>query len=416
MALLRKILRAGLFLGKTTLPRLCLGSLLLITSAVPSLLHAQEVRAALPLQSSPEEQARFLAGQPLGPASALAGWQATEFYFRHLQEFQKHWRRFESEHFLPKRNWAATEMAALAPRSDVLFYLFSGPDILNAVSLFPDVTNYLLVGLEPVGSITPPETLSEEAIAKGLENLRKATETTLAFSFFITKDMRVDLEQTEFRGVLPVLYSFLSLTGYRILSVEHGGLDSSGRWIAGKNPALPGVKIRFADPATSLLPKTLTYIRGDLSNSGLRGPSAPLLRWLRSHPKGASYLKAASYLLHETYFSEARDFLLTHSISILQDDSGIPLRFFAPDLWSLFYFGTYTRPIELFDGKFQPELRRSYELAGGGRPLPFGTGYNWKPGESNLLLAVRKGTHPVPSASPASPASPTQIPPQSPTR
>lgn len=361
----------------------------LCLAAFFSSLFAQEIRRALPLSYPNDEQAKFLAAIPLPPDSPLHPLQSTAAYLRHLQEFNKSWQRFQKDHFNPKRAWATSEMASLAPPAKVLYYLFSGPDFITASALFPDAETYILVGLEPIGQVPPPENLSDAQIAEGLTNLRKSTDTTLNFSFFITKDMKVDLEKTEFRGILPILYAFIALPGYQIIDSKLVSIDSKGTLLDTPGGSVAGVKIVFRNPSLSEPPKTLFYFRGDLSDSGLAKPSAGLLRWMKSLPPGASYLKAASYLLHESYFSSARDFLLSHSTSILQDDSGIPLKYFASDKWNLYFYGTYTRPIELFDKKFQPDLRQAYEKENV-RPISFGTGYNWKPGESNLLLAVKK--------------------------
>jgi hypothetical protein len=396
-----------MFIGRLFDYHTLAGFLFLLAGLVFGAVHplsAQEVRRALPVTSSPQDQARFLAGLPLAPESPLQPAQSTIFYLEHFQTFGKTWARFQREHFEPKRQWALTEWSALAPPARVLYYLFSGPDFINAAALFPRADVFVMVGLEPIGEVPAPENLDDTRIAAGLENLRRSTETTLNFSFFITKDMRQDLEQTDFRGVLPILYTFVALAGYQIESVRLVGLDQAGKLVEG-SARVPGVEIQFRDPASVRI-RTLYYFRGDLSNGGLNGNAAGLLAWMRSLPRGAAYLKAASYLLHESYFSVCRDFLLTHTTSILQDDSGIPLRFFRDEDWELFFFGTYTQPIELFATKAQPELRRAYET-NPVRPLPFGTGYNWRPGESNLMLAVRRGMRPAPPVpqftSPAAP-------------
>ena len=69
-----------------------------------------------------------------------------------------------------------------------------------------------------------------------------------------------------------------------------------------------------------------------------------------------SLLKAASYLMHAKNFSQVRDFLLTHSKVILQDDSGIPCRFFDKHKWDIRYCGQYVGPIERFKKYPQPDL------------------------------------------------------------
>ena len=85
-----------------------------------------------------------------------------------------------------------------------------------------------------------------------------------------------------------------------------------------------GVKVAFLDPATGAH-KALYYFSADLSDDGLKRNSA-VLRFCNSLGPTNSLLKASSYLLHQNGFSIARDYLLRVSASILQDDSGIPLR------------------------------------------------------------------------------------------
>ncbi len=386
-------------------PKNLLLAFLLSLPLLPSPLPAQEIRKAQPVNSQDDQQAKFLAGIPLPSDSLLLPLQSTASYLRHFQEFGKNWQRFQKDHFNPKRVWASSEITQLAPPAKILYYLFSGPDFITATALFPNAETYILVGLEQIGQVPPPQKLSDQQIADGLTNLRKSTETTLNFSFFITKDMKVDLDKTDFKGILPILYAFIALPGFEILESSQVSIDNRGHLQNGTGGSVAGVKIVFRDPAY-MTPRTLFYFRGDLSDSGLAKPSAGLLLWMKSLPAGYAYLKAASYLLHEPSFSTARDFLLDHSTSILQDDSGIPLKYFSREKWSLHFYGSYMRPIELFDKKFQPDLRQAYEKETV-RPLAFGTGYNWKPGESNLLLAVKK-------LPPAPPQTQVSLPPQQP--
>jgi len=362
----------------------------------------QEIRRALPTASTANEQARLLAALPLPEDSLLKPWQTSPDYQRHVTAYDKTWQRFYEKHFGPKREWALAHVFPKIPRPEALYYLFGGPDVINAVALFPGLKDYVLVGLEPVGSITPPESLNSEQLMAGLENLRKATDTTLQFSFFITKDMKVDLELTEFKGVLPVLYTFLVRSGHLLLDTTMVTIDSQGNLVENGTTGLPGVRIRFtAGPGYPI--QNLYFIRADLSDSGLQGKSSALVTWMKQFPEGVGYLKAASYLMHETYFSKVRDFLLGHCFAILQDDSGIPFRYFAREQWRLYLYGSYTQPIELFEKKLQPDLKQAYERVDLINPLPFGTGYNWQPGESNLLLAIRRNL-PTPAEEPMAPA------------
>ena len=134
-------------------------------------------------------------------------------------------------------------------------------------------------------------------------------------------------------------------------------------------------------------PQTLYYFRTDISDDGLK--KSGFLKFAGSLGKGDSFIKSASYLPHADSFSKIRDFLLSQSQSIVQDDSGIPLRFFKPEEWRLRPFGNYLGPIGEFPGRYQKGLNDLFHKAKAPR-LDFGVGYRWRPNELNLLLAEKK--------------------------
>jgi hypothetical protein len=95
--------------------------------------------------------------------------------------------------------------------------------------------------------------------------------------------------------------------------------------------------------------------------------------------------------MHETGFSRVREFLLNRSELILQDDSGIPLRFLGGQSWDIRYCGQYTGPIEVFKKYWQSDLADEY-ARNASAPLPFGFGYQWQPNRSDLMILKRPET------------------------
>lgn len=339
------------------------------------LAFSKEVRRATFIHSTPEETALFLAGLPVAETSVLSALQQQPEYTAHAQAMQQAWSDYRQHQFDPMREWAQEELPTRIPESRVIRYPFGGPDILSLLALFPNAQTYILGGMEPIGKITPPEELTPEFLTANLAKLRETTKTDLGFGYFITKEMRANMAEGSFQGVLPVLATSLALAGYQIISIDKLHLKG-----------IPGTCIRFhslGEPE-----KKLYYIQADLSNEG----SSSLLKWLASFGSGAAYLKAASYLMHEAYFSRIRQFLLRNSDAILEDDSGIPFRYFSSD-WTLYLFGNYKGPIELFRPKYQADLYEAYQSSPLTGPMPFGTGYQFQPGllgGANLLLAVKK--------------------------
>ncbi len=335
---------------------------------------------------SPTELGSFLAGRSLPPTSPLAPLQNSAEYREHARQYAALWFRYDENYFAPMRAWSASELVPrIGPTSQVT-YLFSGPDLISALGLFPSARLYALGGLEPVGRLDNPLELPPEQLHASLASLRKSTEVILSFSHFITKDMKTELVSSSFQGVFPIMLVFLSFTDARIDSAERYTLRSDGLLQPGESPAgQPALRIVFR-AAPGLPPAEVYYFQANVADSALKG-NPGILEWLGRRGTSTGYLKAASYLPHEGGFSRVRDFLLEHSRAILQDDSGIPLSAFHSRGWQVMYFGNYTTPLDIFTKYDQPALRTVYG-AGSGFPLPFGFGYRWQKGESTLLLAV----------------------------
>jgi hypothetical protein len=90
-------------------------------------------------------------------------------------------------------------------------------------------------------------------------------------------------------------------------------------------------------------------------------------------------------MTHQPEFSLIRDQILANSGAILQDDSGIPYRYFQTGAWKVQLFGDYNRPYGSFRWLEQSDLRNAYKSAGS-KPLAFRVGYGYSRIASNLLL------------------------------
>ncbi len=82
--------------------------------------------------------------------------------------------------------------------------------------------------------------------------------------------------------------------------------------------------------------------------------------------------------------------MLDHSRYIVQEDSGIPLKYFEPSLWNLRFYGHYIRPISTFREYYQETMASIYKSDKKIKSLPFGFGYYYKPGEANLMVAEKR--------------------------
>lgn len=329
--------------------------------------------------------AKFLAGLPVRdtPLEAyvnVPGWTS------HATELDRAWKQVEERQLARIRAWAPQALGPAYEENGPMFYMFSGPDFLYANEFFPNASTYILCGVEPVGPVPEIEKIPRPALVSSLANLRKSLDAVLSFSFFITKNMKVDLKQTQLSGTLPILYVFLARAGCTIDSVESVALGRDGNFAPEGKGTTPGVRIRFT--GRNGREQTLYYFMTDLANWAIK-VNPNFMNFCEQQGKGASLLKAASYLMHSDNFSQVRDFLLTHSNVILQEDSGIPYRYFAKEKWDIRFHGRYIGPINRFLKHGQLDLARDAN-ASHPAPLPFSFGYQWKPSQSALLVATPK--------------------------
>ncbi len=344
--------------------------------------------------ASINDTARFLAGMPVADDSSLLPLEQTAAWQQHARFFDEAWAKLTARQFAGIRDWEVNYLADATQPLPVVFYMFSGPDFLYANQFFPNAGSYILAGTEPIGTLPDVTRFAGPALDPVLQNLEKSLNSVLRFSFFITKDMKSDLENEQLKGTLPIFYVFLARAGKTITDVSVITLDRTGEPHAAmpneKGKGLtPGVRITFTG-AAGANPQTLYYFTTDLSNDGIRSEPG-FVKFCAAQGNGASLLKSSSYLMFENGFSTIRDFILNHSKAIVQDDSGIPIGAFDLGRWSLRFFGNYAGPIEIFKQYYQPQLQGMFQQSNPA-PLGFGIGYRWSPRGSTLIVATLKGS------------------------
>ena len=348
-------------------------------------------RIAPPDTAYAQDVALFLGGQQPSQHSDLTALAATPAWQAFAKNQDKSWEKYRATHTTRMTKWAATELDSVHANSPTIFYPFSGPDFLNVFTMFPTSQTYVLLGLEPVGSIPARTTLENPKL---LPTVKTSLWSVLNFSFFRTNDMAVDLKSVELDGALPLMMLFAARTGNQITAIRPVQLDAAGQLQDADSTqtpdpkSIPGVEMKLRGPDGQ--PKTVYYFSADLSDWKLNAKKAPL-EFVRHLGPLTTYVKSATYLMHKSYFNQVRRTVLRRSRYILQDDSGIAMKYFQKGAWQFNYYGTYRRPINLFAKQYQPELTAAYrDTLHHPKALPFGTGYNWRQTDSNLLLAKRQ--------------------------
>jgi hypothetical protein len=393
------------------------GLLMLMLFPISDLAEAREPDAiqnpALPAGKPPDHggvynhYARFIAGMAV-PQGELAAFQSRPAWVEYSRFFDRSWKNLNDRLLIPTRRWAEKELGGAASSENNVFYPFSGPDFANVNAFFPRARTYVLVALEQLGEIPRFADMSEGQFKSYLQSMKSSLRDLLNINYFMSSHMDAEIEKTEIKGVLPVLLFMLARSNAQVRDVQYWTMDLDGRvrefpalgTTAREFPALgttdldlnniQGIRITFnAAGSPRNHPQSLYYFRLDLSNQSF-DRNASFLSFLRGLGPFTTFMKSASYVMFNNKVSSARQFVLDQSRYIVQEDSGIPLRYFEPTLWSLRFHGRYIKPISAFSQHHQQALASVYKADKKKKPLPFGFGYYFNPGEANLMFAERR--------------------------
>ncbi len=321
--------------------------------------------------------------------------QRTDFKNYHTN-FDKRWMAFDSSRLENLKQFKTEVITKEVTPQKTLFYPFSGPDILYAQTFFPEAEKYVMLGLEPVGSLPEFKENKKDSLGKYFSKINTSLHAILKFSFFRTVNMSSDLKNAEVDGTLHLIFLFLKRTGNNLCSVKPITIDSLGN-IVYQNSFIGlkkiktntrGIEIKFTDINNQT--KTLYYFSLNAADGGLK-TNKGFVAYLKNMGTVNTYLKGASYLMHKDYFSIIRNVILNQSQQVIQDDSGIALHYFTENSpnWNYTFYGQYSRPIPMFSAFYQADLDSLYKTQGS-KQIGFGIGYNFRDKNSNFMIATKK--------------------------
>jgi hypothetical protein len=362
-------------------------------AAAPRAAAAGESRPAyLPSANAElDDAARFLAGLPGRGQSAWKPLETETAWQQHARDLKHLWSRFEEQR-LP----AMTEFRsrALAQAGATVFYPFSGADALTVLTLFPSHQEYFLAALEPPGTLPQRGEHTPERLGAQLPALDSTLYSILHRSFFVTREMDRQLRGQVTDGVCELLLILLARTGHHIRAAGYVQLDAEGRVQSRPEPPPGaafnhnlGLVIEFQ--MENQPPQRLYYFSLNLHDRQLQA-NQPFLAFAARLPQPATLLKSTSYLLHDKGFSKIREVILDRSALVVQDDSGVPYRYFTPERWNVQLYGDYAVPFRPFQFRVQLDLRAAYQQKEAVRALGFPIGYGAGRIPSNLLVARRR--------------------------
>lgn len=300
--------------------------------------------------------------------------------FKNYSEFiRSSWSRLYRESLSHIPSWTEKYLKKFCEKYDSLFYPFGGPDVSYAINFFPHAKRYILVGLEPLGNF--------DQIEKNLSNEEYYNSVRTAFShylrkgYFITSEMQTQLSNATIKGGLNLILLALKKLEFNILDVRNCSIDADGN-IADSSPDnINCIKIVCEKNSER---KEIFYVRANLSNENSK--LSYLTNFVHKF-KFSTFVKSASYALHDRNFTGIRSFILNETHCILQDDTGVPFNFFRQN-WDVHIFGTYTKPtLQVFRSYKQNSLSEYY-LNHQAEPISFPIGYGYTRRTPNLVFAV----------------------------
>ncbi|MBO4481751.1 MAG: hypothetical protein J5719_04295 [Bacteroidales bacterium] len=325
-----------------------------------------------------QQMANFLSGCPVAEDSYLYKFTQQAAWKNYAARANDLWQTFQTKKE-SYTTWAKSEIYPLSQNYTELFSPFSGSDFLYADIFFPNIETMYLFGLESVGSLPTTDSLKKN-LGTYLETLHAAIGDIMKHSFFITRHMKTELSNVQVDGVAPLLLIFLTRSGQEILTMQYGSVDKEGHFFEVPYEQLNRhrnklIKITYHQLNMPKV-RTLYYTGGTNVANGSLKVNPEYIKFMNNMTDGcATFIKSASYLMHEEDFSMIRDVVLTKSDFIMQDDSGVPYRFFPADTWKTQLYGSYSRPIALFSEYAEADLAEAYKTADV-KPLPFRIGYN----------------------------------------
>ncbi|MGA2149756.1 MAG: hypothetical protein ABSH49_32925 [Bryobacteraceae bacterium] len=347
-----------------------------------------------PRDSFPNDTALFLAGLKGRPDGPYRDLEQTEAWKNYSARFDRTWTKALRDQFAPVDAFQKRVLAKLHTGSAYLFYPFSGPDVLYQVHFFPDATRMVYAGLEPVGNLKRPEMYKTETLDRELGAWSEALQSIFRRSFFVTSEMDQDFRGQVSDGNAQIILLLLARSGDTVDEIQFGRLEPDGEFRV-DDPGLKKhkvAKIEFHCGAETT-ERTLYYFSTDLSDSNKAHSAGfvedpALEHFLEKQGTADTLVKSASFLLHWKMCDAIRGYILTHSNLILEDDSGIPYRFFKAPEWKVELFGQYSHPDPPFTSQWQTDLAKAFDEPGRAQQLGFQLGYGSLRRPSSLLLAV----------------------------
>jgi len=340
----------------------------------------------------------FLAGLPLDEKNQFVKLSESASYKTYARTINSYWEKIDSD-YLKKVNPFKAEFMPQKSAANTAFYPLSGADFVNLHAFYPDAVSNIMIGLEPPGKITDPNTLSPEQLKAGLNSIQSMVGEMASQNYFTRKRMKREFANPHFSGTSPVLLIFMTRLGLNIDSWQRVELDKTGKLIpetethiTNKNPdKVEAVRIYY-HKQNEKYSRDLVFFKMYI-NENSADINTPEGMFFASQGNFNLLLKSAEYVLQLPIYEKFIETILRKSDTVVQDDSAIPYNAFDRAQWNSNVFGVYTARARLQNTPNVPDqvdLQNEFKL--NAKMLPFKYGYGVLKGnnKSNLMILARK--------------------------
>ena len=338
-----------------------------------------------------DDLARLLGGMPTN--KYYKNIVDSGFYTKYTQSMNTEWSKLEKDMIAPILKWTKENVNHTLKGNKTCFYPFSGADFLYANLFFPDADNYILIGLEPPGSVNDPAKMTRDEVGTYLYQNDNAMGMSHDKGFYRTNSMRVDFRKKHLNGTVHNILFYVVRRGYKITAIDYFDLDTNTgkpnytKAVYGEKNDKYGVKVSFTDDKGS--DKAVYYFGYNIWNPMLKGENDPIFKFVDTFGGHYLFLKAASYLSQYPGYTLMHNYMVNTSSVIIQDDSGIPYSSLNNEAWKVELWGNFETVLPLFRNYNQPDLKKAYDELKEEKKLPFFIGYNVSIGNSNLQYCIR---------------------------
>ncbi len=265
------------------------------------------------------------------------------------------------------------------------FYLLSGADFYYFRLFYPNAENYFMFAMEKEGDFPELNTIDESTLNTNLVAIEEIIHNLSHNTYLFSKTMNKFLNQDKIYkiyGTFPIVVFYIGYFSGNIIDVKKECLEYKDF-----NCLIPGYSILYEEDQKI---KKVYYYSKKLVPEDIH-QNSPFDSLMKKYDNKGLFLKASVYLFHNLKYQNFANYLLENFVYIIQEDSGIPYRFFQQHQFNVRLYGKYVDVPNLTGMKvpFQPDLSRDFKLNSQRLTFHFGYGTARVSGISNLIFAYK---------------------------